>query len=111
MGIDVSPTVVERPLKLVVKPYGQFWKNKRWWSKIEVYPIEKDMRVYTRKVDYGPLNLQVGFGVRQQQPPLLLLLLLLFSFLSYSLWKGRHSNSNASLRVLQSWLQITTLQR
>ena len=59
MGIDLSPTVEERPLKIMVKPYGQFWKNKRWWSKIEVYPIERDVRVYTRKVDYGPFNLQL----------------------------------------------------
>lgn len=42
-----------------MKPYGDVWKKKRWWSKIEVYPLERDVRLYTRKVDYGPFNLQL----------------------------------------------------
>ena len=60
VGIDISPTVAERPLRIAVKPFGSFWRNKRWWSKVEVYPLERDLRVYTRKVPiYGPFDLQV----------------------------------------------------
>ena len=46
-------------MKLVLKPFGEQWRKKRWWSKVELYPFERDVRVYTRKVDYGPVNLQL----------------------------------------------------
>ncbi|QDZ20731.1 LysM domain-containing protein [Chloropicon primus] len=59
LGVDVSPTSEDKPVRLVLKPYGEFWKKKRWWSKVELYPFDRDLRVYTRKVDYGPLNLQL----------------------------------------------------
>ena len=60
LGLDVSPTAETNPVKLVVKPYGDFWKEKRWWSKVEVYPFERDLRVYTRKLEYKFVNVQVG---------------------------------------------------